>query len=127
MKIIVSLHVKVCIADNGPVPLESLVSILKDRHIEAGLLEQIPVAIDHNLVNSYCGARYSKRTGEERYVRAGTSEKQLVTSIGPVTIRMNKVRDTVENRTRKPLTDRVKFAGKQKYQPDVLMVTVDFA
>jgi hypothetical protein len=40
---------------------------------------------------------------------------------------MNKVRDTVENRTRKPLTDRVKFAGKQKYQPDVLMVTVDFA
>jgi transposase-like protein len=127
MEIIVSLQVKVCIADNGPVPIESLVSILKDRHIEAGVLEQILVTMDTNLVDSYCGARYSKRTGEERYVRAGTSEKRLVTSIGLVTIRMNKVRDTIQKRTRKPLVDRVQFAGKQLYQPDVLMVTVDFA
>jgi hypothetical protein len=40
---------------------------------------------------------------------------------------MNKVRDRIQNRTRKPLKDRVQFAGKQLYQPDVLMVTVDFA
>lgn len=127
MQIIVSLQVKVCIDDQKPVPIESLVSVLKNQHIEAGVLEQILDAIDKNLIKDYCGERYSKRTAEARYVRAGTSEKRFVTTVGPVTIRMNKVRDTVQNRTRKPLMDRVQFAGKQLYQPDVLMMSVDFA
>lgn len=42
---------KVCIGDNGPVPVERLVSTITDRHIEAGVLEQILTTIKKSWEN----------------------------------------------------------------------------
>ena len=50
-----------------------------------------------------------------------------MTSIGPITIRMNNVRDTVQNWTRKPLVDRLQCAGKKVSAGCPLMKSVGFA
>jgi len=127
MDIVHAIEVKICISEGGqPIPIESLVASVKNLQIEARLLERILEAMNEYLVNSYCGERYSRRTREERYIRAGTSEKTIVTSVGSITLKLNKVRDIQENRIWKPLTDIVRFAGKQVYQPDISMISIDF-
>lgn len=86
-----SIEVQICISEDGrPTPIESLVASVKKLQIEARLLERILEAMDENTVNSYCGEKYSRRTSEERFRRAGTLEKMIVTSVG---LKLNKVRD----------------------------------
>ena len=98
MDIVHVIEVKVCIPEDGqPKPVESLVASVKSLHIEARILELTLLAMDENLVDSYCGRKYSRRTPEERYIRAGTSEKMIVTSVGAMTLKLNKVRDVQEN------------------------------
>jgi len=127
MDIVHVIEVKVCIPeDSQPKPIESLVASVKSLQIEARILERTLAAMDENLVDSYCSRRYSRRTPEERYIRAGTSEKTVVTSVGSITLKLNKVRDVQENRIWKPLTEVVQFAGKQVYQPDISMISIDF-
>ncbi|OPZ44221.1 MAG: Transposase, Mutator family [Euryarchaeota archaeon ADurb.BinA087] len=127
MDIVHSIEVKVCISEESqPIPIESLVASVKKLQIEAKLLEHILEAMNEYLVNSYCGKRYSRRNPEERYIRAGTSEKKIVTSVGSILLKLNKVRDIQENRIWKPLAEVVRFAGKQVYQPDIAMVSIDF-
>jgi hypothetical protein len=75
MEINVSIEVNVCVPDDEAVPIENLVSSLKIQNIEARILEQIITATDDKLVTSLCGEKYSKGDGNERYARAGTSEK----------------------------------------------------
>ena len=127
MDIVHAIEVKICISEDGqPIPIESLVASVKKLQIEARLLERILEAMNEYLVNSYCGERYSRRAPEERYIRAGTSEKTIVTTVGSIILKLNKVRDIQENRIWKPLTDVVRFAGKQLYQPDISMISIDF-
>jgi len=127
MDIVHAFEVKVCISEDGQLkPIESLVASVKSLQIEARLIEQILAAMNDLLVDSYCGERYSRHAHEERYLRAGTSEKKIVTSVGSITLKMTKVRDVQENRIWKPLADVVKFAGKQLYQPDISMISIDF-
>jgi len=127
MDIVHVIEVKVCIPeDDQPKPIESLVASVKRLQIEAGILESTLATMDENLVDSYCGRKYSRHTPEERYIRAGTSEKRIITSVGSITLKLNKVRDVQENRIWKPLTEVVQFAGKQVYQPDISMISVDF-
>ncbi|MFA5269289.1 MAG: ISH6 family transposase, partial [Methanoregula sp.] len=84
MDIIVSMQVKVSLPDDETVSIEYLVRMLKDQQIESQVLEHILNAVDEQLVKSFCGEKYSRQTG--RYVRAGTSERRLVTTVGSVTL-----------------------------------------
>lgn len=126
MDIVHAIEVKVCISEDRPISIESLVASVKKLQIEGKVLESILEGMNEYLVNSYCGERYSKRTPEDRYIRAGTSEKKIVTSVGSIQLKLDKVRDILEKRIWKPLTDVVRFAGKQLYQPDISMISIDF-
>lgn len=127
MEIIVPLHVKVCLSDDETVPIEYFVRMLRDQRIEALLLERILNAADEQLVISMCGEKYSRQTGNERFKRAGTSERKIVTSFGPMTLKMHRILNVHQNQIKKPLTDLVQFSGKRMFQPDILMIVVDFA
>ena len=126
MEINVSIEVNVCVPDDEAVPIENLVSSLKIQNIEARILEQIITATDDKLVTSLCGEKYSKGDGNERYARAGTSEKKPITSVGQLNVKLNKVKDIDQNKIIKPIFTRIQFDGKKQYQPDIVMISVDF-
>jgi hypothetical protein len=127
VQITISMNVNVCLPDNEKVPLEGIECSLKDQNLEAKVMEQVLMAIDAELVTIHCGEKYSKDRIDRRYRRAGTSSKTVITSVGPVTIPVNRIRDTYCNRIIKPLFDRVRLAGKHRYQTNVSMISVDFA
>jgi transposase-like protein len=127
MEIIVPLQVKVCLPEDEVVPIEYLVYEIRNLKIEAKLLEQLINTADTKIVTKLCGEKYSKKTGNERYARAGTSVRKLITSIGQLNLKLNRVKDFEQNRIIKPVFETIQFAGKQKYQPDIVMMCVDFA
>ncbi len=127
MEIIVPMQVKVCLPEDEIVPIENLVHVLKKLQIEASLLEKIINSADTEIATKLCGEKYTKKSGNERYVRAGTSERKPITSVGQLNIKVNKVKDITRNRIIKPVLERIQFAGRQKYQPDIVMMSVDFA
>ncbi|MDO8872171.1 MAG: ISH6 family transposase, partial [Methanoregula sp.] len=98
MEIIVTLQVKVCLPEDEEVPIEYLVYMLTDLKIEAKLLEQIINTADTEIVTKLCGEKYSKKTGNERYARAGTSVRKPITSIGQLNLKVNRVKDLEQNR-----------------------------
>ena len=127
MEIIVPLQVKVCFPEDEIVPIENLVYMLKNLKIEAKILEQIINIANDDIVTNLCGERYTKKSGNESYVRAGTSARKPITSVGQLNIKVNRVKDISHNRIIKPVLEMIRFAGKQKYQPDIVMMSVDFA
>ena len=127
MEIIVPLQVKVFLPEDEIVPIENLVSMLKNLKIDAKVLEQIINSADAEIVTKLCGEKYTKKSGNESYVRAGTSERKPITSVGQLNIKVNRVKDIYHNRIIKPVLETIRFAGKQKYQPDIVMMSVDFA
>jgi len=127
MEIIVPMQVKVFLPEDEIVPIENLVHVLKKLQIEASLLEKIINSADTEIATRLCGDKYTKKSGNERYVRAGTSERKPITSVGQLNIKVNKVKDITRNRIIKPVLERIQFSGRQKYQPDIVMMSVDFA
>ena len=127
MEIIVPLQVKVCLPEDEVVPIENLVYVLKDLKIEAKLLEQLINKADAVIVTKLCGEKYTKITGNKRYARAGTFKRKPITSVGQLNLKVNRVKDIDQNRIIKPVLETIRFAGKQKYQPDIVMMSVDFA
>jgi len=126
MEIIVSLQVKVCLPEDRVTPIESLVSSLKSQKIEAIVLEEIITTADTRIVTTFCGEKYSKRSESTKYTRAGTSEKTIICSVGSLTLKTTKVRDIQQNTVIKPIYRLIQFSGKQKYQPEIVMISVDF-
>ena len=120
-------QVKVCLPEDEIVPIENLVLMLKNLKIEANVLEKIINLANDEIVTKLCGEKYTKKSGNESYVRAGTSERKSITSVGQLNIKVNRVKDISHNRIIKPVLETIRFAGKQKYQPDIVMMSVDFA
>lgn len=127
MEIIVPLQVKVCLPEDEIVPIEYLVYEIRNLKIEAKLLEQLINTADTKIVTKLCGDKYSKKTGNERYARAGNSVRKLITSLGQLNLKLNRVKDFEQNRIIKPVFETIQFATKQKYQLDIVMMCVDFA
>lgn len=126
MEIIVSMQVKVCLPEDEVVPIENLVSSLKSQKIEAIVLEKIITTADTRIVTAICGEKYSKRSETTQYTRAGTSKKGIICSVGSMTLKTTKVRDIRQNKIIKPIYRLIEFSGKQKYQPEIVMISVDF-
>ena len=61
MDIVHAIEVKVCISEDQPISIESLVASVKKLQIEGKVPESIIEGMNEYLVNSYCGERYSKR------------------------------------------------------------------
>ncbi len=126
MEITVSLQVKVCLPDDKAIPIESLISSIKKQKLEATLVKEIITTADTSAATSHCGEKYSKRSEDQQYTRAGTSEKTIICSVGALTFKTTKVRDNYQNKIIKPVYQLIQFSGKQRYQPEIVMISVDF-
>ncbi len=56
--------------------------------IEPGIAEQIIQTIDENEVENHCGSKYQRGSGENRYQRGGTYDRNPVTAVGKLNTSM---------------------------------------
>ncbi len=92
-KIEVLLHVKIGILEDKKVTVGNIATAIKDLGIETKIAEQIIQTIDEKEVERHCGSKYSRCNGEQRYQRAGTSNREPVTSVGKLKIKLHKIKE----------------------------------
>ena len=123
----VILHVKIGIPEDKRVTVGNIATAIKDLGIEPKIAEQIIQTIDEKEVERHCGTKYSRCNGEQRYQRAGTSNRNPVTAVGKLNIKLHKIKDKETNGTFKPVKNIIELGGKRVYQEDISMICVELA
>ncbi len=123
----VLLQVKIGILEDKKVTVGNIATAIKDLGIEPKIAEQIIQTIDEKEVERHCGNKYSRGNGERRYQRAGTSDREPVTAVGKLKIKLHKIKDKKTNETFKPVKKVVELEGKRVYQEDISMIAVELA
>src|SRR3972149_6656747 len=114
----VLLQVKIGITEDKKVTVGNIATAIKDLGIEPKIAEQIIQTIDEKEVERHCGTKYSRCNGEQRYQRAGTSNRNPVTAVGKLNIKLHKIKDKETKETFKPVKKVVELEGKRVYQED---------
>jgi hypothetical protein len=111
--------------------LATLAETITEQNIEARLVEALVERLDEQLLEAYCGEKYARGNGEERYQRAGTSTRQAVTTAGEHEFTLHDAEDTAadpdDESYFRPVEDVVSFNGQNRYQEDISAASVDLA
>lgn len=105
----VSLQVKIAIPQDKKVTVGNISTAVRELGIESKIAENIIQTIDENEVRNYCGKDYRRGNGQQRYQRAGTSNREFGTSAGTLEIKLHKIKDTETNETFKPIKKGYRF------------------
>jgi len=127
MELCTTLLIKIVIPDNEVVPIECLIQTIKAQEIERKTAEAVLNTIDDIKTCELCGEKYSRTCDNRLYCRAGTSTRTISTTIGEISFQQHKIKNMETNNIFKPIQSLISFSGKQKYQRDIIMVSVDFA
>jgi hypothetical protein len=82
--------------------------------------------IQEEWITRLCGPRY-KRKNRSRYARAGTRKRWITTELGPVRIRLRRIRDKETGESSVPLLVLLGLKPRQRYCPDVRQSCADLA
>jgi transposase-like protein len=123
----VSLQVKIAIPQDKKVTVGNIATAVRELGIESKIAENIIQTIDENEVRNYCGEEYRRGNGQQRYQRAGTSNREFGTSAGTLETKLHKIKDTETNETFKPIKRVIDFDGQRLYQEDISMIAVELA
>ena len=115
-------QVKIGILEDKKVTVGNIATAIKNLGIEPKIAEQIIQTIDEKEVERHCGNKYNRGNGEQRYKRAGTSDREPVTAGGKLKIKLHKIKDKETNETFKPVKKVVELEGKKVYQEDISMI-----
>ena len=122
----VTLQVKIRISDDKKVTVGNLATAIRNLEIERRIRKEIITTTDENLVEIHCGSKYARGNGEQQYQRAGTSNREVITAVGKMNIKLHKVRDKESGCTFKPIKDLIDFNGQNAHQEDISMIAVGY-
>jgi hypothetical protein len=126
-EIAVCLQVKISISEDKKITVGNIATAIKRLGIESKIVEEIVHTVDAGQVEKYCGEIHLRGNGNKHYQRAGTSERNPVTSVGKLNLKLHKVKNNETGKTFKPVKEIIEFDGKRVYQEDISMIGVELA
>ena len=125
----VSVQIKVSIPEDKKITIGNLATTIHNIGIEKKVTEEVILNLSDKITSEYCGQKYARGNGDERYQRAGTKCKHPVTCVGALDLRLNRIRDThtTNNMILRPIEDILMFDGENIYQEDISMIAVELS
>jgi hypothetical protein len=123
----IQLQLRIQILDDKKVTVGNIAQFVKSLAIEARLTENMIQSIDEQRMVQYCGERYIRGNGKNRYQRGGTTRNHPVTSVGRLNLVLHKVVDTQNDTIFRPVTEIVEFDGRRVYQEDISVIGMELA
>lgn len=125
----VSVQIKVSIPEDKKVTVGNLATTIHNMGIEKKVTEEVILNLSDKITSKYCGLKYTRGNGAERYQRAGTKCRHPVTCVGSLDLRLNRIRDThaTNNIILQPIEDILMFDGENIYQEDISMIAVELS
>jgi hypothetical protein len=115
------------ISINGELTVSNLVKAIKELNIEKSIVIKIIEDVNNFAVTEYCGEKSTNGNGLKRYQRANTFTHKIRTMLGEINLKLNKIRDTVNNGIFVPLYKKIGFNKSKNYQDDISITCVDMA
>lgn len=125
----VSVQVKICIPEDKKITIGNLATTIHNMQIDKKVTEGIVQGLSEKITSEYCGLKYTRGNGKERFQRAGTKCRHPVTCVGALDLRLNRIRDTqaTNNMILRPVEDILMFDGENIYQEDISMIAVELS
>lgn len=127
MDITVSLQIKMPFEWDKKLSVGNVATAVKGLGLEQKVTEAIIQRADEELIENYCGCKYAKGNGKNRYQRAGSIERHPVTFVGKLNLKLHRVRDKKEEKILLPVEDRIEFDGRKIYQEDISVISAELA
>lgn len=121
----------VTIPEDKTITVGALAKSCREKGLGWSSFERLIEAIDTKLVEKHCGEKYARGNGTNRFQRAGTSEKTIVTVLGRSTLTLSYIKDTHASETEqsyvRPIEAVLEFNGKKRYQQCISTAAVTLA
>jgi hypothetical protein len=124
IEISIPIHIKFAL--NGEFTLVNLSDKIRGLEIEKLILNQFIVKYDELITTKLCGEKYEHNNGK-RNERAGNSKRKIITLLGEMDLKINKVRDALTGKIYKPLAQILGIESYKNYQDDVSFTFADIA
>jgi hypothetical protein len=82
---------------------------------------------DELITTELCGEKYKHNKKNKRFNIAGTFDRKLITMLGEINLKVDKIKDKVEGKIFKPLLDFLEVEPYKNYQDDISFTCTDIA
>ena len=114
------VRAEVSISTDKTITVGALAKYCDEKGLGRAQFERIVACLDTHLVEQLCGEKYARGNGDNRYQRAGSDDKPVVTILGESTLSLSYVKDTQaadnEQTYFRPITEVLIFNGQKRYQ-----------
>ena len=93
-EIALDVRITICTPENKKMTVGNIAASIRKLKIESKIAEQVIQAIDTEQVNKLCGLKNAQGNKSNRYQRAGTTQRNPITSAGVLNLTIHKVKDT---------------------------------
>ena len=88
------VRAEVSISTDKTITVGALAKYCDEKGLGRAQFERIVACLDTHLVEQLCGEKYARGNGDNRYQRAGSDDKPVVTILGESTLSLSYVKDT---------------------------------
>lgn len=120
------VSVQATIEVHGPISISNLSRQLDQTNLNKEILQTALEKHQEDLVTQLCGERYS-RNPDQKYRRAGTARRTLVTRHGTISLRVVKVRSLENGSIMRPLLLHLGVEPRRRIVDDLVLESAEAA
>jgi len=125
IEISIPIHINFTI--DGEFTIVNLSEKIRGFELEKLVLNQFIRKLNGIITTELCGEKYRHDKKEKRYERAGKSERKIITLLGNLDLKIDKIRDKSTGEIFKPLPIILGIEPYKNYQDDITFTSVDIA
>jgi len=125
IEISIPIHINFTI--DGDFTVVNVSEKIKDLELEKLVLNQFIEKFNDIITTELCGEKYKHDKKEKRYERAGKSDRKIITLLGELDLKIDKVRCRLTGEIFKPLLAILCIEPYKNYQNDITFTSTDIA
>jgi len=123
----ISIPMHINFTFDGDFTVANLSEKIRGLELEKLVLNQFIENFNEMVTIELCGERYKHDKKEKRYERAGKSDRKIITLLGELDLKVDKIRDKLTGEIFKPLLPLLSVEPYKNYQNDIIFTSSDIA
>jgi len=123
----ISIPININFTFNNEITINNIAEKIQDLEIENLILNHFIIEYDKIITTELCGEKYEHNNEKKRYKRAGKGERKILTMLGELDLKLDKIRDKLTGKIFKPLTQLLDIEPYKNHQDDIAFASADIA
>ena len=123
----ISIPIHINFTTDGELTIVNLSEKIQDLELEKLVLNQFIEKFNEIITTELCGEKYKHDKKEKRYERAGKSDRKIITLLGELDLKIDKIRNKLTGEIFKPILPILGIKPYKNYQDDIIFTSADIA